>query len=268
MQEPVAVFGRALVRWGNWRALPIATVWLLTAHAALGGWAQYQVGSFRVYSEFPLKETGTLVGDLQRLPDDLSRSLQLPLPETVVEVFLFSDRNAYEQYLKTTMPNAPQQRRALFVHRADSYRVYAYRNRHLATDVRHECTHALLHSSLAMVPLWLDEGLATYFQVEPGRRFADNPALRGLVWDMRLGRMTTFEALENLTSVEAMAATDYRTAWAWVHFMFHGPPEAREELVGFLADIRMRRPPGSLRARLQRRLPGLAGLMADHHKGR
>ena len=38
---------------------------------------------------------------------------------------------------------------------------------HLRTDLRHELTHALLHSVLKDVPLWLDEGLAGYFELPP-----------------------------------------------------------------------------------------------------
>ena len=35
------------------------------------------------------------------------------------------------------------------------------------TDLRHELTHALLHGVLQDVPLWLDEGLAVYFELPP-----------------------------------------------------------------------------------------------------
>ena len=41
-----------------------------------------------------------------------------------------------------------------------------------------------------------------------------------------------------------MDRSDYRAAWAWVHFMLHGPVEARDELVRFLADIRLGTPLG------------------------
>ena len=42
-------------------------------------------------------------------------------------------------------------RRALFVQGTDAGRVYAYRTRDLDTDVRHETTHALLHTALPFV---------------------------------------------------------------------------------------------------------------------
>ena len=43
---------------------------------------------------------------------------------------------------------------------------------HLRTDLRHELTHALLHGVLKDVPLWLDEGLAGFFELPPDARRA------------------------------------------------------------------------------------------------
>ena len=59
------------------------------------------------------------------------------------------------------MPYRP----ALFILEGGSPGVYTYRKPDLDIDVRHECTHALLHSALPVVPLWLDEGIAKYFEV-------------------------------------------------------------------------------------------------------
>ena len=36
--------------------------------------------------------------------------------------------------------------------------------RQFEADLRHECTHALLHAALPYVPLWLDEGLASLYE--------------------------------------------------------------------------------------------------------
>ena len=43
--------------------------------------------------------------------------------------------------------------------------VYTYWGDRIQQDLRHELTHALLHSVLKDVPLWLDEGLAEYFEM-------------------------------------------------------------------------------------------------------
>ncbi|NIP86503.1 MAG: hypothetical protein GTO03_13420 [Planctomycetales bacterium] len=61
-----------------------------------------------------------------------------------------------------------------------------------------------------------------------------------------------------------MGRAEYRAAWTWTHFLLHGPPEVREELIGFLADIRLRTPPGQLSDRLQRRLPDPSGMLVRH----
>ena len=71
-------------------------------------------------------------------------------------------------------PRVPY-RRALFVKSGSRGRVFAYEHEDLAVDVRHESTHALLHASLPMVPLWLDEGLAEYFEVAESQRAFDHP---------------------------------------------------------------------------------------------
>ena len=46
--------------------------------------------------------------------------------------------------------------------------VYTYWGNRIQQDLRHELTHAILHSVLKDVPLWLDEGLAEYFEVPHG----------------------------------------------------------------------------------------------------
>jgi len=123
----------------------------------------------------------------------------------------------------------------------------------------------LLHAALPMVPLWLDEGLATYFEVAPGDRFRGHRARRGAIWDMRLGRMEGLGDLEKVSSVASFTAGDYRASWAWVHFMIHGPPEARDTLIAYLADIRARQPPGSLHVRLRHEIRDLVRRFEKHH---
>jgi hypothetical protein len=70
--------------------------------------------------------------------------------------------------------------------------------------------------------------------------------------------------LEQVREVSQMTRTRYRQAWAWVHFLLHGPPEAREELQRFLADLQALTPPGLLSRRLHHRLPDLDARFADH----
>ena len=144
--------------------------------------------------------------------------------------------------------------------------VFAYMNDDFAIDLRHESTHALLHASLPMVPLWLDEGIAEYFEVPRAQRASGNPHLRTIRWAARLGRTPDLTALEAKADLTGMGRSDYRDSWAWAHFMLHGPKEAHDALVAFLSDIQASTPPGKLSERLTRRLPDLERQYIQHFR--
>jgi len=210
-------------------------------------------GPFVCTAEFPLKSYERLLGELADLQTDLVRYLGVPPARQRIDVLLFRDESSYHRYLRQNLPNVPY-RRALFVKSDGEGRVYAYRSRQLPVDLRHECTHALLHAVLPMVPLWLDEGLAEYFEVPQEQRAFDHPDLGPLRWNLRFGMVPKLESLEQKGGLSEMGRTEYRYSWAWVHFMLHGPPEAHEEMVGYLADVRASTPPGQLSHRLRQRL--------------
>ena len=65
----------------------------------------------------------------------------------------------------------------MFVQDRGVEQVFAQWGPDFRIDLHHEGTHALLHASLARVPLWLDEGLAKYFEVPPAQRANGNPYL-------------------------------------------------------------------------------------------
>ena len=137
--------------------------------------------------------------------------------------------------------------------------VFIFHNGEFLTDLRHETTHAILHTLLPMVPLWLDEGLAEYFEVERNRRIKGNPHLAELKKSLRWRRVPRLAPLEELGDLEDMSEHEYRDAWAWTHFMLHGPQGLGEEFRAYLADIQRQTPPGTLDARLHSRHPNMVG---------
>jgi hypothetical protein len=72
--------------------------------------------------------------------------------------------------------------------------------------------------------------------------------------------------LEQVREMNEMGLREYRHAWAWIHFMLHGPPAFREELIAFLDDIRRQTPPGKLSERLARRTQKLESAFAGHFR--
>jgi hypothetical protein len=235
--------------------------------AAEDRWADERVaGPFICHADFSLDEHPNLLAELAQLQRDVTRTLGVAESREPVHLHLFARKSTYQSYLKAYFPNLVY-RRAMFIKGRGPGMVFAYRSGDFEVDVRHESTHALLHASLPMVPLWLDEGLAEYFEVPPDERAFDSPHLLGVKWSARLGLIPQMEKLDEIREVSEMSIAQYRQAWAWVHFMLHGPPEARDELVRYLADIQAHSPPGRLGERLRRRLPDLDQKMADHFTG-
>jgi len=229
------------------------------------GWTDVRAaGPFIVRADFPLVGFEELLKELSGLQLDLERSLGVEAPKEFIELYLFSDERTYRAFLNHHFPDIAY-RRALFLKHDGPGRVLVHKNPEFEIDIRHECTHALLHSTLPMVPLWLDEGLAEYFEQPPERRVHDNPYFKNLKWTLRFGAVADLEKLEKKGHFSELRREDYRDSWAWVHFLLHGPPEARHELIQFLRDIQSSAPPGAFGQRLARRLPNARTRMTQHH---
>ena len=201
--------------------------------------------------------------NLARLRHDLRRALELRLPDIPVRLMLFHDRATMRAYLRRNLPMAPD-RRALFVHNSQSSTILACEGPLLDEDLRHEFVHALLHNAIPAIPLWLDEGLAEYFEVKPAIRGRRQDYLGAIRAELSTGQPMSLSTLEQIQQAEQLQQSDYRHAWAWVHFMLHGCPPARDELVRFLADLGSGIPAGRLTRRLTQRVNRLERRFRDH----
>ncbi len=240
----------------------------LCAAAEKVGWTDTrQVGPFVIQATFPLKPYEKLFNDLPELQRELIRTLGIAAAKDPIYVFLFSDDAQYRAFIQQRYPKVPY-RPALFVLEGGSACVYTFHKYDLDVDLRHECTHALLHAALPVVPLWLDEGIAKYFEVSASRRAYDHPYFEDpkWKWTLRLGMVRSIESLERRDDLSQMDAADYRCSWAWVHFMMHGPPAAHQALVQYLACYQQSIPPGKLSVRLAEAVPNPTEQMIQHFK--
>jgi hypothetical protein len=224
-----------------------------------------QVGPFICQAAFPLVGHEPLLSEMAPLEAELRRVLAVRPCKSPVYLHLMANEQQHNAYIAERFPEVPY-RRALFIKQDGRSSVFAYLNDELAVDVRHECTHALLHADLPMVPLWLDEGLAEYFEVAKPLRARQHPHLRPLKWDLRLGRIPSMVDLESKQRLEDLTARDYRFAWAWTHYMLHGPVAAHAELVTFLHDIRTNTAPGRLSDRIARAVPRVEQHLVAHFR--
>jgi len=221
-------------------------------------------GTFHLHADFPLQDRPTIETDLVELRHEVTTRLNLPSTRDPIHLFLFSEPQTYQAYLRIHYPNAPA-RRALYIKEGRGPgMVFAYVGEDFTEDIRHECTHAILHTALPQLPLWLDEGLAEYFELPRSERSEPHTRVSTIKALAQLGELPRFEDLEGMTSLEQLGQREYREAWAWVAFCLDGPPEASRELQLYLTDLAEGNQSEPLSRRLQRRVPRLGESARSH----
>jgi hypothetical protein len=150
-------------------------------------------------------------------------------------LFLFKDEDSYKRFLKEFFPKAPLDRRALFVKLNNKPgTLMVQKSKNFEIDLRHEMTHAIIHASIPAVPIWLDEGLAKYFELPLHDRAGKNPYMTQVRWNARMGSIPSLERLAKMQTIDDMGASEYRDSWAWTHFMIHRSPGTHQLLAAYL----------------------------------
>ena len=192
-------------------------------------------------SNFPLEETAGLRAEIVRLQDDLVGYLGVPESTEKISLCLFRDRTSYIAFICEYFPGAPTDRPALYVKEPGKPGVLMVRrDERMVLNVRHEMVHAYLNAALVNVPIWIDEGLAKYFETPPGERGFRNPFLEKVESDATsfFASPPSLSRLEKLTRVDQMRIREYRESWAWTHFLIHYSPETQRVLALYLRSLR------------------------------
>ena len=199
---------------------------------------RWRVGCWNIHTSFPVnEEPPPYVTVLQALEREVRRQLILEPTHTPIGVIILSDRREYDRYLRTYFPKAPR-RPALFLQGSGPGIILTYRHEDLATDLRHEGTHGILHQQLPFVPLWLDEGLAEYFEPPVPAELKDHLHVPSLRRELARGQVPSLPRLESLTQLTQMNRDDYRAAWSWVYLLLHAGLSSKQALVDYLHDWR------------------------------
>ena len=117
-----------------------------------------------IHSDFRLPRHHRLVDELVARRNDVVERLRLPVSDEPIHVYLFDTSERFQAFVAQHHPDFPD-RRAFFLESDTRLDVYAYWGDRVAEDLRHEVTHGYLHTMVPHLPLWLDEGLAEYFEV-------------------------------------------------------------------------------------------------------
>ncbi len=198
-------------------------------------------------SNFPFDSVQGLQAEIVQLQIDLVNYLGIPETREKIVLCLFKDGTSYRAFVKTVFPGAPQDRPALYVRQGENPGVLmVQKDEKMIVNIRHEMTHAYLNSTLRHVPIWLDEGLAKYFETPPGERGFRNPYLKVAEENISgfFSSPPSLARLEKLTRVDEMHAREYRESWSWVHFLIHYSRDTHYLLVRYLATLRKERQAG------------------------
>jgi hypothetical protein len=200
---------------------------------------QVRTGPFLIYSNSPITSDWPAIRCLHALETDLGAwvGYRARADEEPVEIYVLANRNAYTHFLKFYYPELPP-RRAFFLAQGDRRVVYTYLSDRLEEDLRHEATHALVRGYCGDLPLWLDEGLAEYFETHPGSIDAQDEHLTKLPEDLKTGWVPDLARLESLSDIHQMTPRDYREAWAWVHLMLASDGPGKSVLLDYLSGAR------------------------------
>jgi hypothetical protein len=199
----------------------------------------YEGTAFACRSEFPLADPAALGRDIDSVRAELATATGLEFPAEPILLSLYESRQRYIAEVSQVTDNARRQR-GVFIVRDGVTQVYSFQQPELFATLRHESTHALLHSALPYVPLWLDEGLASYFESPHG---PDHPHIRKLRFSLRVGWRPNLKSLESRKDSADLDAGDYRHAWAWVNFLLNESDESRALLQRYLHNIAAGEPP-------------------------
>ena len=210
----------------------VGTSLLPTRHKA-------RVGSFLVASNTPIDAESPAPVELDRLERRVARTLGVETASEAppIDVYILDDEHAFRTFLTFHHPELPN-RRAFFLADGNRAAIYTARGEHLGEDLRHEATHALLHRAEVALPLWLDEGLAEYFEIDPSAIIAESAKrFRRLSIAFDRGWRPDLGRLEASGDVAMLSPNDYREAWAWTLLLLHGPD--RPALIAYLDAIRL-----------------------------
>ena len=191
-----------------------------------------------IYSNFEMPSHHRLLEELNAQRTDVSSRLALPVSDEPIHVFLFQTEERFQDFITRHYPQFPS-RRAFFVETDTRLSVFAHWGDRVAEDLRHEVSHGYLHSMVPNLPLWLDEGLAEYFEIPRGHKGLNWPHVEKLVSLHEQGQwQPDLLRLEAIESPSDMTQADYAEAWAWVHMLLETEPARREMLHSHLDTLR------------------------------
>jgi hypothetical protein len=165
-----------------------------------------------------------------------------------MRVFVFSGKQGYFDYTEDLIGEAMHSTQGLFSAELGQLLFWSAVDRQEFIQVaRHEAFHQYLSELVPEVPVWLNEGLARYYETlrkEKGKLVAgavpsaSRDVLRGFAPGAKWPTLEQLFAVDSETFYGQNAPVWYAISWCVVHTLAEGTPEDRElfdALIGKLA---------------------------------
>ncbi|MBT6157227.1 MAG: hypothetical protein HOL01_04370 [Planctomycetaceae bacterium] len=195
-------------------------------------------GRFQFVADYRFTQSKQAGIELESMAQKLWSELMIPDKRTPVRVYLFSTQKAFSRYVRQHIPTLTQadtNRTAMFLLRNGTPYIFAVATSELMLNLRHEFVHVLLNTSHENLPIWLDEGIAEFYETKDGRQQEFSQLLsrqNRLFWKPSIGR------LERLKTMSQLGIVEYAEGWSWVNLLMQGSTSSRQVIPRYLADLR------------------------------
>ncbi|MBA62463.1 MAG: hypothetical protein CMJ76_08860 [Planctomycetaceae bacterium] len=205
------------------------------------------------------KGLAAVLGKLRTLPDRFSEFCRQKITVLPVHVIIFPNRVAYLRHLDKTLPKAPR-RTSLFVVRGGKPTILAVDGDSLQRDLLHEATHAINFATFGtgQFPLWLDEGMAEWFEAEADEQAKTHGDLiKAIMGEQRTAlavplKLTSLERIKTTTKADSLS---YAASWAWCRFLGDPSTACHPIWLRYLSDVQVGIAAGKLSHRLALAVP-------------
>lgn len=166
-------------------------------------------------------EAALVTAEVDPTVESIARFLEIPPPLNPITLYVFPDQAAMADFLARYCPERKKSHATCF-ETPDGMVATLYLTgdrAHTLGLLRHEMTHYVLASHFYDMPVWVDEGLAWFFQ-------AGEPY--GRVYPVAVKRLRRFlrgkpESLERLVAIPMgwrIGLDDYARSWSIVYYLY------------------------------------------------
>lgn len=219
-----------------------------------------------IRSDFHVPHRHRLIDELVARRDDIAGILSLPMSDEQINVYLFEDGTKFKTFMAYKHPDFAD-RRAFFVKNDTELKIFAHWGEKVGEDLRHEVTHGYLHSAVPNMALWMDEGLAEYFEVPRGNKGVNERHVYMLSTRYRQSDwMPDIKRLDSIRNPRDLKQADYAESWLWMHYLLQDNEATRKLVQDHLARLRLSGDDEPLSDQVKRLLPNAEIQLIEHLK--